>query len=237
MNTICPECGGCCTVVLQEKQEPVVINLSSVFDCKFKFFEEWSSEPSLREIVIEHYMLAADVKEDEAKGLASQYLDGLASLYTATQNPQPSPGWDEKEPLSKEALDAFQAGFKSQLRERHKHRFSGKQMISADEAGLRAMLKVLRSNPPFGAGVAVKPLDWVEREGVTSTFDASTSIGHYVATITDDGRGMWFIVGLTQSNYMIANIGAGKPAGRACNLDDEEVLVCWQFMIDKALEE
>lgn len=32
-------------------------------------------------------------------------------------------------------------------------------------------------------------------------------------------------------------VAAGKPAGRACNLDDEEVLVCWQFMIDKALEE
>lgn len=61
----------------------------------------------------------------------------------------------------------------------------------------------------------VKHLDWVEREGVTGTFDASTSIGHYIATITDDDRGMWFIVGQTMANYMPPDIDAVRAAAQA----------------------
>lgn len=58
-------------------------------------------------------------------------------------------------------------------------------------------------------------LEWVERIGVDGTFDASTSIGHYIATITDDGRGMWFIVGLTTSNYIDGDISAVQFAAQS----------------------
>ena len=71
------------------------------------------------------------------------------------------------------------------------------------------------NRPDAGGGVRVKPLEWVERVGVTGTFDANTSIGHYIASITDDGRGHWFIVGLTTSNYTTANIEAVKAAAQA----------------------
>ncbi len=63
--------------------------------------------------------------------------------------------------------------------------------------------------------VKVKPLEWVEREGVTGTFDASTPVGHYIATITDDDRGMWFIVGQTMGAYMLPDIDVVKAAAQA----------------------
>lgn len=58
-------------------------------------------------------------------------------------------------------------------------------------------------------------LEWIERIGVDGTFDASTSIGHYIATITDDGRGMWFVVGLTTSNYIDGDISAVQFAAQS----------------------
>lgn len=63
--------------------------------------------------------------------------------------------------------------------------------------------------------VKVKPLEWEERVGVDGTFDAYTSIGHYIATITDDDRGMWFVVGLTRSNYCAPYIDIVKAAAQA----------------------
>lgn len=74
---------------------------------------------------------------------------------------------------------------------------------------IRAYLSAQQREP------VVKHLDWVEREGVTGTFDASTSIGHYIATITDDDRGMWFIVGQTMANYMPPDINAVRAAAQA----------------------
>lgn len=72
-------------------------------------------------------------------------------------------------------------------------------------------------NAPAAQSIAVKvkALEWVEREGVTGTFDASTSVGHYIATITDDDRGMWFIVGQTTGEYMQADIRAVRAAAQA----------------------
>lgn len=64
-------------------------------------------------------------------------------------------------------------------------------------------------------GVKVGALAWKERVGVDGTFDAYTSIGHYIATITDDDRGMWFVVGLTQSNYCAPDIDIVKAAAQA----------------------
>lgn len=65
------------------------------------------------------------------------------------------------------------------------------------------------------SAVKVKALEWEERVGVEGTFDAYTSIGHYIATITDDELGMWFVVGLTQSNYCEPDIGIVKAAAQA----------------------
>lgn len=61
----------------------------------------------------------------------------------------------------------------------------------------------------------VKQLDWIERKGVTGTFDANTSIGHYIATTTDDNRGMWFIVGQTTGEYMQPDLDAVRAAAQA----------------------
>lgn len=63
--------------------------------------------------------------------------------------------------------------------------------------------------------VKVKALDWIEREGVAGTFDASTSVGHYIATITDDDRGMWFLVGQTTGEYTKPDIDAVRAAAQA----------------------
>lgn len=62
----------------------------------------------------------------------------------------------------------------------------------------------------------VKGLDWVERVGVTGTFDAETSIGHFIATVNDDNQAFWFILGLTRSNYVGGpDVEAAKAAAQA----------------------
>lgn len=72
-----------------------------------------------------------------------------------------------------------------------------------------------RDRAERAGGVKVGALEWKERVGVDGTFDAYTSIGHYIATITDDDRGMWFVVGLTQSNYCAPDIDIVKAAAQA----------------------
>lgn len=78
----------------------------------------------------------------------------------------------------------------------------------------RARMAALEAQLAARTG-GVKPLEWEERVGVEGTFDAYTSIGHYIATITDDDRGMWFVVGLTQSNYCAPDIDIVKAAAQA----------------------
>ena len=78
-----------------------------------------------------------------------------------------------------------------------------------------AAAESLRRLASSDGGVKVRELEWVERTGVAGTFDASTSVGHYIATITDDGRGMWFIIGLTTSNYTIGDIDVVRAAAQA----------------------
>ena len=80
---------------------------------------------------------------------------------------------------------------------------------------LRCAAIHLRRLASSDGGVKVRELEWVERTGVAGTFDASTSVGHYIATITDDGRGMWFIIGLTTSNYTIGDIDVVRAAAQA----------------------
>ena len=82
--------------------------------------------------------------------------------------------------------------------------------------------KLPRAAKPTTPDAVVEPvawrarrLEWIERIGVDGTFDASTSIGHYIATITDDGRGMWFVVGLTTSNYIDGDISAVQFAAQS----------------------
>lgn len=84
--------------------------------------------------------------------------------------------------------------------------------IGCVQDGTATALRRLASSD---GGVKVRELEWIERTGVTGTFDARTSIGHYIATITDDGRGMWFIVGLTTSNYTIGDIDVVRAAAQA----------------------
>jgi len=95
-----------------------------------------------------------------------------------------------------------------------------RNMFTLDGAiaqGIREYLDRTSTHPaPQPSGpVEVKPLEWEERVGVDGTFDAYTSIGHYIATITDDDRGMWFAVGLTQSNYCAPDIDIAKAAAQA----------------------
>ena len=66
-----------------------------------------------------------------------------------------------------------------------------------------------------GVGARVKPLVWVERVGVTGTFDAASVFGTFIATVTDDGRGFWFISGLTTGNYVGGTVEAAKAAAQA----------------------
>lgn len=84
----------------------------------------------------------------------------------------------------------------------------GIEDIDIDE--LRSAAESLRRLASSDGGVKVRELEWVERTGVAGTFDASTSIGHYIASITDEGRGHWFIVGQTTSNYTIDDIDVVK---------------------------
>lgn len=97
----------------------------------------------------------------------------------------------------------------------------GYNYAAGQEYGLRlALIKLdaaLTSPAEGGEPVAmqVKPLEWVERIGVTGTFDAESSCGHYIASVTDDGRGHWFIVGLTQSNYVGTTVEEAKAAAQA----------------------
>ena len=63
--------------------------------------------------------------------------------------------------------------------------------------------------------VRVKPLEWEERIGVTGTYDAKTPIGSFIASVTDEGRGHWFIVGLSGSNYIGTTVEEAKAAAQA----------------------
>lgn len=85
-----------------------------------------------------------------------------------------------------------------------------RRMASAASGGIEAALA-----SPAAPSPAVRKLEWVERIGVAGTFDASTSIGHFIATITDDNRGMWFIVGQTTSNYTAPDMNLIKAAAQA----------------------
>ena len=51
---------------------------------------------------------------------------------------------------------------------------------------LRCAAIHLRRLASSDGGVKVRELEWVERTGVAGTFDASTSVGHYIAEIYRD---------------------------------------------------
>lgn len=60
----------------------------------------------------------------------------------------------------------------------------------------------------------VKKLEWKERIGVTGTFEAQTSIGSFVAYVTDEGRGRW-LSELTMGAYAGTTLEAAKAAAQS----------------------
>lgn len=61
----------------------------------------------------------------------------------------------------------------------------------------------------------VKPLEWEPRIGVDDVFDAHSPVGHFITSVSDDGRGHWFILGLTRSNYIGCSVEDAKAAAQA----------------------
>ena len=61
---------------------PPAVASPSIFDREVKFAEDWSAEPTLRELVVEYYLEHLGSK-DEATAAAETYLNGLAELYDA----------------------------------------------------------------------------------------------------------------------------------------------------------
>lgn len=83
-----------------------------------------------------------------------------------------------------------------------------------DEGEIGAGFELFPAPTIAPVAVRVKALEWIERVGVTDTFDAKTSIGNYIAALTDDGQSFWFVVGLTRSNYT-ETLEAAKAAAQS----------------------
>lgn len=147
----------------------------------------------------EHVVVAECAIGENASQVAMLVRDTLEREYKAIAAPVPSAEREEGDQL----VPIYCKPWRTIVfvKAKHKADFLAKNSVAP--------------SPSPAPTISVKSLEWVERVGVSGTFDANTSIGHFIASITDDDRGIWFIVGQTGSNYTDPDIAVVKAAAQA----------------------